>query len=178
MVGIAGLKPKTRRGWVISGSVAAVIIIGGGLGGALLSGLISFPSGNSATAPTPRATPSPSATETPVPPPVYQPNGDATDNQPYFDYVINGLLKATPEADGRTVIDTLVAAGFTRDQMQVTFDRTHVDLVADSVQFSVRFNAQCLVGQNGEAAGGYSSAVLPVLGSGTCLVGVTRQIDW
>jgi hypothetical protein len=163
---------------VIAGSIAALILVGGAFGAAVVTGVITLWSSSPVAAPVQSPSPSPSPTETPVPPPVYQPNADAAANQEYFDYVVEQLLATTPEADGRTVIDALIAGGFARDQMQVTFDRTNVDLVADSVQFSVRFDTQCLVGQNGAAAGGYSSAVLPVLGSGTCLVGATRQIDW
>ena len=62
--------------------------------------------------------------------------------------------------------------------MEVTFDRTQADLAADSIQFSVRVHGECLIGQNGPAAGGYHSIVADVLGSDTCLVGSTRQIDW
>ncbi len=43
--------------------------------------------------------------------------------------------------------------------MQVTADRTTVDLQADSVQFAVLFEGECLVGQYGPASGGYHSAV-------------------
>jgi hypothetical protein len=172
------LKPRSRRGWVIAFGVTAVALLGAGFGGALLTGAITLPGSNSAAEPVRSSAPTASATQTPLPPPVYEPAGDAAANQLYFDYVVTELLVASPDADGRAFVDALVAGGFSRDDMQVTFDRTHVDLAADSVQFSVQFTDQCLVGQNGAAAGGFSSAVLPILGSGTCLVGVTRQIDW
>ena len=56
--------------------------------------------------------------------------------------------------------------------MQVTSDRTTVDLPADSVQFSVRFDGECLIGQYGPASGGYHGAVAPAARHRRrCLVG-------
>ncbi|TFC83996.1 hypothetical protein E3T23_01250 [Cryobacterium cheniae] len=122
------------------------------------------------------ATPTPSAT--PAPAPVLQPEKDATANLAYFDSVATAVVAADGAAGGQAFVDALVAAGFDKAQMEVTFDETNVDLAADSIQFSVRFNGQCLIGQNGPATGGYHSAVTAILASGTCLVGATRQIDW
>jgi hypothetical protein len=62
--------------------------------------------------------------------------------------------------------------------MEVTADRTRVGLRADSVQFAGLFAGDCLIGQYGQASGGYRSAVGPALGTGGCLVGETRPIDW
>jgi hypothetical protein len=42
----------------------------------------------------------------------------------------------------------------------------------------VLFQGECLVGQYGPASGGYHGAVRPALGTGGCLVGETRPIDW
>ena len=89
-----------------------------------------------------------------------------------------GVVAANASAGGRDFIDALVAAGFDKSQMEVTADRTTVDLQADSVQFAVLFGGECLVGQYGPASGGYHSAVRPALGTGGCLVGETRPIDW
>ena len=97
---------------------------------------------------------------------------------PYFDSVNVGVIAADASAGGRAFIDALVAAGFDKAQMEVTADRTTVDLPADSVQFAVLFEGECLIGQYGPASGGYHSAVAPALGTGGCLVGETRPIDW
>ena len=43
---------------------------------------------------------------------------------------------------------------------------------------AVLFQGECLIGQYGPASGGYHSAVRPALGTGGCLVGQTRPIDW
>ncbi len=62
--------------------------------------------------------------------------------------------------------------------MQLTVDTTTIGLKANSIQFSVRLNGGCLVGQNGQGSGGYQSEVTPLLATGNCLVGDTRPIDW
>ena len=115
----------------------------------------------------------------------FLPNGTAvviahkdSDNLAFFDSVNLAVVAANDSAGGRDFIDALTAAGFDRSAMQVTADRTTVDLQAGSVQFSVRFDDECLVGQYGPESGGYHGAVRPALGHGGCLVGQTRPIDW
>ena len=133
-----------------------------------------------APAPTQTRAASPSATAPaePAPEPTLAPGLSASENLDYFDYVSRGVLRADKAAGGRAFVDALIAGGFDRGEMEVTFDRTQVDLAADSIQFSVRINGECLIGQNGPATDGYHSMVADVLGSGACLVGGTRQIDW
>ena len=117
---------------------------------------------------------SPAPTESVDPAQALKPGGSAADNLAYFDSVAS----AVTEIDGRSYIDALTAAGFDKTQMEVTFDRTKTDLAADTIQFAVRFNGECLLGQNGPASGGYHSSVTPPLASGMCLIGATRSIDW
>ena len=62
--------------------------------------------------------------------------------------------------------------------MQVTQDQSTVGNAAESIQFSVVWNGECLVGQVGPATGQPVAIVLPVLADGSCLVGETRAIDW
>jgi hypothetical protein len=102
----------------------------------------------------------------------------AAENLAFFDSVNLAVVAANDSAGGRDFIDALTAAGFDRAAMQVTADRTTVDLQAGSVQFSVRLGDECLVGQYGPESGGYHGAVRPALGHGGCLVGDTRPIDW
>jgi hypothetical protein len=128
----------------------------------------SSPSAQSSARPTPTATP---AAE-------LRPELSADENLAYFEAVSLEVIAANESAGGRDFIDALVAAGFDRSQMEVTADRTTLDLQADSVQFAVLFRGECLVGQYGPASGGYHSAVRPALGTGGCLVGETRPIDW
>ncbi|WP_241982315.1 DUF6993 domain-containing protein [Cryobacterium ruanii] len=130
----------------------------------------------SASASSGSATPEPSAT--PDAGPTLLPTGTAADNLVYFNFLAAAVTKANPAADGRAYIDALVAGGFDRTAMEVTFDRTQTDLAADAVQFSVRFTGECLIGQIGPASDGFHSVVAPILSTGLCLVGSTRQIDW
>lgn len=130
--------------------------------------------------PTPIASPpvTPSAEPTVTAPPELRPELSAGENLAYFDAVGLRVIAANASAGGRDFIDALVSAGFDKSHMEVTADRTTVDLQADSVQFAVLFQGECLVGQYGPASGGYHSAVRPPLGTGGCLVGATRPIDW
>jgi hypothetical protein len=129
------------------------------------------------TEPTPAPT-SATATPTPTVPPTLQPGLGAEANLPWFDHVNRQVIAANSSAGGRDFIDALVAAGFDKAAMQVTHDRTTIDLEADSIQFSVLFEGECLIGQYGAASEGYHSAIRPALGTGGCLVGSTRPVDW
>jgi hypothetical protein len=114
----------------------------------------------------------------PAPSPSLRPALSAGENLSYFDSVATAVLAADPKAAGKAFIDALAAGGFDKGQMEVTFDQTATELDADSIQFAVRFNEECIIGQTGPASKGYHSMVAPILGSGKCLVGATRQIDW
>lgn len=130
------------------------------------------------SSPTPTSSATPNATEAPEEAPTLLPDGTAAENLPYFDSIAAAVLAADPSAGGEAFINALVAGGFTKSDMEVGFDRTSVDLAADSVPWAIRFNGECLLGQFGPASGGYHSAATPLLSTGTCLIGVTRPIDW
>lgn len=137
--------------------------------------------GCTGTSPAATGTPSPTATHstsqptaTPAPSaPQLLPHASATANLPYFNYVNEKVLAANPSAVGADFINALVAAGFLKADMQVTADRTTINLPAGSIQFSVRFRGECLIGQNGAGSGGYTSEVSGILSTGNCLVGQT-----
>ncbi len=129
----------------------------------------------------PSATPSPGdTTPTPVPPagPVYVPDGTAEENKPIFDLTNQNFFdqggSVIPE--GRAVIDNLVSVGFDKASMQLTPDRTAINLPVDSLIFSVLIGEECLIGQY--SATGYSTLLAPKLTTGACLIGITRTIDW
>ncbi|KQX07138.1 hypothetical protein ASC59_04880 [Leifsonia sp. Root1293] len=124
------------------------------------------------------AAPAPSSTATAPAVPQLAPGLSAGENLDYFDQVNNAVIVANAAAGGREFIDALVAGGFDKAAMQVTPDRTAVDLQADSIQWSVLFNGECLIGQYGPASGGYHSQVVAPSGQGACLLGETRPIDW
>lgn len=121
-------------------------------------------------------TPSPS--ESPVAPPQLVADGTAADNLPLFTSVMNAVWATPDSVSGRAYIDALVAAGFDKAAMQVTEDTSTVGNAAESIQFSVRWGGECLVGQVGPATGTPLAVVLPGLAEGGCLVATTRTIDW
>ena len=123
-------------------------------------------------APTASGTPTPTA----EPEPVLDLQGTAADNLRYFDQVNRALITQGGSLDGRSFIDNLVTAGFSKSTMEVTPDRTSINAQADQVQFSVRLNGTCLIGQYGHDK--YNGVATDILASGTCLIGTTRPIDW
>lgn len=102
--------------------------------------------------------------------------GTAKDNLPYFNDVNHALIDSGASLDGRAFIDNLVDAGFPKEAMEVTPDRTSINAQADQVQFSVRINGTCLIGQYGD--GVYNGIYGDLLADGKCLIGTTRPIDW
>jgi hypothetical protein len=123
--------------------------------------------------PTPTTSASPG--ESVAPEPEIELNGTATENRPYFDKVNLATIE-TGGVDGRSFIDGLVDGGYSKEAMEVTPDRTTINAEADNIQFSVRLNGTCLIGQYGGA--GYASYAGPLLADGRCLIGTTRPIDW
>ncbi|CAN5256387.1 hypothetical protein BH11ACT4_BH11ACT4_21320 [soil metagenome] len=128
--------------------------------------------------PVPTYTPSASASGTPAPEaaPVLRPGDTAEANKEFFDAVNTAFYAAHGKADGKSIIDNLVAAGFRKQDMEVTPDTTSIGDAVDSIVFSVRVKGKCLVGQFNGAA--YHGIVGPILANGGCLVGTTRPIDW
>lgn len=111
--------------------------------------------------------------------PVMVADGTAVDNLPLFTTVTAHVWASDDRAEGRAYIDALVAAGFAKDRMQVTADRTTVGNPVESLQFSVAWGDQeCLVGQVGPSTGEPVTVVVPQLAQGRCLVGTTHPIDW
>lgn len=134
----------------------------------------------STSAPAASAGPTPSASDggETTAPTALVPDGTAQDNLPYFTGITEAVWATESRLSGRAYIDALVAAGFDKTAMQVTSDTTTVGNPAESIQFSVRWGEDCLVGQVGPATGDPVTVVLPAIGEGTCLVGQTRPIDW
>jgi hypothetical protein len=132
--------------------------------------------------PSPTPTPPPSAeASAPAPTPsgpALDPAGSAEDNLPYFDGVIAGVWQGGAGVAGRAYVDALVAAGFDKAAMQVTADTSTVGNPAESLQVSVRWGEECLIGQVGQATGEPVATVVTGLPDGGCLLGDTRPIDW
>ena len=126
--------------------------------------------------PTTTATVEPSPSATPTEAPTIDLGGTALQNVAYFDHVNEALIAKGGTLDGRAFIDDLVAAGYPKSAMEVTPDRTSVNLQADNIEFSIRLNGTCLIGEYGNV--GYASTTGKPFSTGTCLAGITRTIDW
>lgn len=118
--------------------------------------------------------------QAPQAPPELVPDGNAEDNLPFFQETLRQFSAGTAEVQGEPIVNHLAAAGFDKGKMQVSFDRSKTDLVADSIYVSVRFDDQCLVGQVVHEDRSVVGLVEPALGPNTdiCLIGTTRPIDW
>jgi hypothetical protein len=149
-------------------AIAAAALATLALAGCTSAPAPSKPSASAAATGTPAPTPTPSATMVP--------NGTAEQQKPFFDLVNAKLIAANGSANGRDLIDNLVASGFTKGDMQVTADKTSIGGNADSILFSVKIGDECLLGQR--SGSGYTSSVQKALASGACLIGKTRTIDW
>lgn len=154
-------------------------------GALLLPGCAPAASDSSGSSSSPAATARPTSSETSSatsparpPEPALLPDGTAQDNLTFFASVVQAVWGTPQQVSGRAYIDALVAAGFDKGAMQVTPDASTVGNPAESIQFSVRWSDQCLIGQVGPATGAPVAVVVPVLAEGTCLVGQTRPIDW
>jgi hypothetical protein len=119
-----------------------------------------------------------SASASPIPAATFTAGGTASQNLPIFAATIARVWSSPDKAHGRAYVDALGAVGFDKRAMQVTNDSSTVGNPAESIEFSVRWGAECLVGQVGPAIGRPVASVLPVLGGGVCLLGRTRPIDW
>lgn len=122
--------------------------------------------------------PSASPTSTATAEPALVPNGTAEENLPLFAAVVAGVWATPEQVTGQAYVDALVAAGFDKGAMQLTPDQSTVGNPAESIQFSVRWGEQCLIGQVGPATGAPVTVVVPALAEGTCLIGDTSPIDW
>lgn len=159
--------PRIRIGMTLAGTSAMLAL-------AALAGCVQAP-----PMPTPTMTPTPSASPTSVrnePKPVLRPGGSAAANRQFFDATNAALQAAAGKSDGETIVNTLAAAGFDKADMEVTYDSTALGIAADSIIVSVRIGDECLIGQF--APSYYRGDLQPVLGSGRCLVGLQRPIDW
>lgn len=152
----------TRAAAVAAASVFAVS----------LAACTSSAPGAQATAPTQTAwTLEPSAGPTAGSSTVYSAKGSADDNRAAFDAAIKKALAANAQATGNAVAEALKAAGFPMAATQVSASKTSANLQPGSISVAVKIGGKCLIGQWGNAVGGYHSSVAPALRSGGCLIG-------
>lgn len=122
---------------------------------------------------TPTASSSPGANDTE---PELRPGQSAEANRQFFDQLLDEFASANGMGTSRGIVDTLVAGGFKKADIEVTPDTTAINIAADSIVVSVRIKGECLVGQL--APSDHSSQIAPLLATGRCLVGETLPIDW
>lgn len=163
------MRHRARHGTLAAVTAALAVA---SLAGCVDEGEMPVPS----AAPSSSSSPSPSPSPTPEPDPEYRPDGTAAQNQRFFDFVNGQYHASNGMGSGQTIVDFLVSKGFDKAAMEVTYDSTAIGLVADSIIVSVRIGDECLLGQFSPER--YSGTRVPVLGTGTCLVGDTRPIDW
>jgi hypothetical protein len=164
---MASLRTRRTRGSVLAAVTAVVLALG-------LAACTTAPDAEPTSKPSASATGTPAPTA--APDPVIVPTGDAAANLPFFDFVNRNLLATVATPNGQQIVENLVAAGFGKGDIEITPDTTVGKEAAGSIQFSVRVNGSCLIGQTGEA--GYNALAAPLLGTGKCLVGTTRSIDF
>ncbi len=124
------------------------------------------------------ATPTTSISVDPFgPQPDFVVDGTAIDNKDLFDWAL-GKASLLPGKDpGKTMLNALVEVGFAKGSMQLTPSKSGTGAPADQVVISVQIGSSCLIGQR-MLDMSYSSTVESALGSGGCLIGETREIDW
>ncbi len=134
------------------------------------------------------STPQTSSTPQPSGPSRFEPGAGAAGNRYVFDNAARQVA-ANPDARGREFIDALVAVGFDKSAMMLTVDETPQGYLAASISWSVKIGDECLVGQffpkqtdplttTGDAQGTFSTVITKPIGTGACLIGNQRQIDW
>ena len=109
-------------------------------------------------------------------PAIFVPGGSAGENKPIFDQTNLQTIATNGSASSVELVNALSTTGFYKAAMEVTFDRTNVDLEADYIIVSVKIGEECLVGQRGPR--GYTSDVVAPVSTGKCLIGLTQPITW
>jgi len=104
----------------------------------------------------------------------FGPDATADATLAFFDSIVAPLETDDGLPAGKDVIAALVAAGFDPALMELTADKTAIGLDADSIEFSVKQNGACIIGQFGSF--GYRSVVMPLLDTDKCLIGKTTEI--
>lgn len=159
-----------------SGPFRTPVALGSALAAVVVATAMLLAGCTPAAPPAPARTASVAPSPTPTASPTIALEGNAAENLPYFDEVNKALIAKGGTLNGRAFIDNLVAAGYPKNVMEVTPDKTSVNLDADNIEFSVLLGRTCLIGEYGNI--GYASTSQKVFSTGRCLAGKTRKIDW
>jgi len=140
----------------------------------LLTGCSLFGSSSGGTpTPTPTVTAPPTIDPgvevLPTAAPELHPGGTAEQNKLFWDAMIDSYWQRFGLGSTQTMIDHLVGSGFEPGILEITYDYTAIGLGVDSIEVSARFSDACLLAVvRGER---WATAVMPILGTGLCLVG-------
>lgn len=106
--------------------------------------------------------------------------GTAEENLPFFTEVLRGYAAGEGVVKGEPVSRAFIDAGFDKSLMQVSFDASKTGLPADNIFVSVRFGADCLIGQLVAEDRSFVAKNEPALGPNKdiCLIGKTNPITW
>lgn len=128
--------------------------------------------------------PTPERTERPVvvvpeAPAELVPEGTAEENEAIFLQVLQEASLHEGAFTSQGLAQYFLDAGFERESLQVSQDRTRTDLEPESMFISARFDDMCLVGQIVTADRSFVAEVLPAVGpdKNLCLIGQTQSID-
>jgi len=94
-----------------------------------------------------------------------------------FDWALGKAVLYASSDPGRVMLDSLVVVGFDKAAMQLTPSISGTGQPADQIVISVQIGTSCLIGQR-MLDMSFSSTVESALGSGGCLIGEKRKIDW
>ena len=76
-------------------------------------------------------------------PAIFVPGGSAGENKPIFDQTNLQTIATNGSASSVELVNALSTTGFDKAAMEVTFDRTNVDLEADYIIVSVKIGVPC-----------------------------------
>ncbi|GAA1321333.1 DUF6993 domain-containing protein [Leucobacter albus] len=129
--------------------------------------------------------PTPATPERPTPAPpaepaVFVPGGTAEENLPFFTQVLTDYAAGEQPVQGQPLVDAVAAGGFDKADMQVSFDQSKTNLVADSIYVAVRSGETCLIGQIATDSREVAAEAVAAVGPerNVCMIGETRPIDW
>lgn len=108
------------------------------------------------------------------------PGGSAEDNLPYFTEVLRDYAAGEGTIKGEPVSRAVIDAGFDKNLMQVSFDRSETGLDADNIFVSVLLGEGCLIGQLVTNDRSFVAETGPAVGpdKNICLIGETAPITW
>lgn len=106
--------------------------------------------------------------------------GTAEENLPYFTEVLREFAAGEGTIKGEPVARAVIEAGFDKNLMQVSFDRSETGLEADNIFVSVLLGESCLIGQIVTSDRSFVAETGPAVGpeNNLCLIGETAPITW